>query len=259
MRSLAVFALFCSSLACADATVVVAPHTLLRLPATTGLLVLDRLEVGHAGALLIPSTVNELRVGELLLGQDARIGIAPSAEEFRLEARHAELAAGSQISARGATGTAQKPATAGRNLSVRLEQASLSNLTLDVRGGVGAPGFAGLDGGSGHAGGCLWGQVARGADGQNGADGQSGGAGGQVRLEVPADFPADSVKVRLDGGAGGEGGMAGQGGRGSSGKGCLLYRTEGARDGRAGQAGHAGAQGGEGSFKLVRFAPAAPQ
>ncbi|MCY1279864.1 hypothetical protein D9M68_481340 [compost metagenome] len=254
MRKLCLLALFCSPLALADAQVSVAPHTLLRLPTTTGLLVLDRLEIADAGTLLIPSTVNEIRVGELRLGQEARIGIAPGEHEFRLEARRAELGTGSQISARGAAGSQQKPATPGRNLSLRLEQVDLADLTLDVRGGAGAPGYAGLDGAAGKSAGCAWGQAGRGHDGQDGGDGQPGAPGGQVRLEVPENFSADSLQVRLDGGAGGAGGVAGQGGRGGAAKGCWLYSTEGAGNGRAGQAGQPGPSGGEGRFNLVRFA-----
>ncbi|CAD5109226.1 hypothetical protein PSEWESI4_03522 [Pseudomonas carbonaria] len=227
MRSLALLAILGSSLALADAQVKVAPHTLLRLPTTTGLLVLDRLEIADAGTLLIPSTLTEIRVGELSLGREASIGIAPSDQEFRLEARHAEFGAGSRISARGAAGSHEKPATAGRNLSLRLEQADLADLILDVRGGAGAPGYAGLDGANGKSAGCAWGQASRGHDGLNGGDGRPGGAGGRIRLEVPEDFPAENVQVRLEGGAGGVAGTAGQGGRGGSAKGCWIYSTDG--------------------------------
>ncbi|AYC33834.1 collagen-like protein [Pseudomonas cavernae] len=258
MRSLcllaALLAASCSPLVLADAEIQVASNTLLRLPTTTSLLVLDRLEIADAGTLLIPSTVNEVRVGSLSLGRDARIGIAPGAQEFRLEARHAELGSGSQISARGALGQAEKPATAGRNLSLRLERLSLDDLTLDVRGGAGAPGHRGLDGAAGKTAGCLWGQASRGADGQSGGDGQPGAAGGQVRLDVPESFPVGALHVRLDGGVGGQAGEAGHGGAGGAAKGCWLYSSEGADGGRRGQAGQPGPAGREGSVNLVRFA-----
>lgn len=254
MRSLGLFALVCSSLALADSSVSVAPNNLLRLPGTTGLLVLDRLEVGDAGTLLVPATINEIRVGQLVLGRDAHIGIAPGGQAFRLEARQTELGAGSQVSARGATGTAQKPATPGRDLSLRLEHVQIADLTLDVRGGAGAPGHAGLDGADGEAGGCTWGQASRGDDGQNGGDGQAGAPGGQIRLEVPEDFDAERLTVRLDGGRGGDAGIAGLGGRGGAAKGCWLYSTDSAGNGRPGQAGQPGAVGREGALNLVRFA-----
>ncbi|UVE18854.1 collagen-like protein [Pseudomonas sp. LS44] len=255
MRSLLMLALLSSPVIAAAAEVKVESNTLLRLPANTSLMVLERLEIADAGVLLIPATVNELRVGELRLGRDARIGIAPGEQAFRLEAKHAELAAGIQISAHGASGKVDKPATPGRNLSVRLEQVSLSGtLLVDVHGGAGAPGLPGLDGAAGETAGCLWGQAGPGSDGQNGSDGQTGAAGGQVRLEVPESFPVDALQVRREGGAGGLAGEAGRAGPGASPKGCLLYSSDGARDGRSGQPGQPGAAGREGSVNVVRFA-----
>ncbi|WP_137818802.1 collagen-like protein [Pseudomonas sp. 2FG] len=253
MRSLCLLAVLCCPLAQAEALVKVESNSLLRLPTTTSVLLLDRLEVADHGTLLIPSSLNEIRVGELRLGRDARIAIAPSAQAFRLQVVRAELGAGSHINARGATGTQQQPATAGRNLSVRLESVTLAELTLDARGGVGAPGYRGLDGADGDSAGCTWGQASRGYDGQNGGNGQSGAAGGQVRLEVPEEFPAQLLHVRLDGGAGGAAGEAGSGGAGGAAKGCLFYRAAGARAGRPGQPGQPGAAGSAGSFNLVRF------
>ncbi|MNT67400.1 hypothetical protein D3C72_2055360 [compost metagenome] len=99
----------------------------------------------------------------------------------------------------------------------------------------------------------MWGQASRGWDGQPGGDGQTGGAGGEVRLEVPATFPVELLRVRLEGGAGGAPGEGGAGGRGGASKGCLLYQADGTKGGRAGQPGHAGAAGGTGSLKVVRF------
>ncbi len=253
MRSLCLLVALCSSLVQAQALVKVESNSLLRLPTTTSALLLDRLEVADYGTLLIPSNLNEIRVGELRLGRDARISIAPSAQAFRLEVVRAELGAGSHINARGATGSQQQPATAGRNLSVRLEHVTLTELTLDARGGVGASGHPGLDGADGDSAGCVWGQARRGYDGQNGGNGQSGAAGGQIRLEVPEAFPEQLLHVRMDGGAGGAAGEAGRGGAGGAAKGCLFYRAAGARAGRPGQPGQPGSIGNAGSFNLVRF------
>ncbi|WP_277052058.1 collagen-like protein [Zestomonas thermotolerans] len=241
MRKALLLAAFCASVAQAETSIEVRPNTLLRLPTTSAQLALDRLEVGDAGTLLIPAGLDEIRVGELRLGREASIGIAPSERVFRLEARQAVLGEGSRISARGAAGNHQRPATAGRDLSLRLERAEVTGLTLDVRGGRGAPGYRGLDG----------------ADGKAGGDGQSGGQGGRIRLEVPEDFPAERLQVLLQGGPGGEPGAGGQGGRAGKAKGCWLYRVAGAGGGRPGLAGQPGASGADGALELVRLtAPA---
>lgn len=142
MRKALLLAAFCASVAQAETSIEVRPNTLLRLPTTSAQLALDRLEVGDAGTLLIPAGLDEIRVGELRLGREASIGIAPSERVFRLEARQAVLGEGSRISARGAAGNHQRPATAGRDLSLRLERAEVTGLTLDVRGGRGAPATA---------------------------------------------------------------------------------------------------------------------
>lgn len=257
MRKALLLAAFCASVAQASTSIEVRPNTLLRLPTTSAQLALDRLEVGDAGTLLIPAGLDEIRVGELRLGREASIGVAPSERVFRLEARQAVLGEGSRISARGAAGNHQRPATAGRDLSLRLERAEVTGLTLDVRGGRGAPGYRGLDGADGKAGGCLWGSARRGHDGQAGGDGQSGGQGGRIRLEVPEDFPAERLQVLLQGGPGGEPGAGGQGGRAGKAKGCWLYRVAGAGGGRSGLAGQPGASGADGALELVRLtAPA---
>jgi hypothetical protein len=166
-------------------------------------LVLTRLEVADNATLLLPASLNELHVVELRLGRDARIGIAPSGQAFSLQVQRAEFAAGSHISARGAAGTRKKPATVGRDLSLSLASVQVSDLTLDVRGGAGATGRNGKDGLAGESGGCFWGQATDGENGQPAGDGQSGAAGGQLRVEVPSDFPAQALTIKLQGGAGG--------------------------------------------------------
>lgn len=254
MRSLiVVLSALCASSVLADPQVSVASNTLTRLPATTSLLQLERLEVAEQGTLLIPGNVTELRIGELLLGREARIGIAPGDQPLRLEVGYAEVAEGAWISAQGAPGTVLKPARPGRELSVRLEQASIESLTLDVRGGRGAPGYRGLDGANGQSGGCTWGRASRGHDGQDGGNGRTGAPGGRVRLELPEELALDGVQVLLDGGEGGAAGAGGQGGRGGAAKGCLLYRVAGAANGQPGNPGREGAAGREGELEVARF------
>lgn len=253
MRNFLLLLACASSWALADAQVQVASHALLRLPNNAGLLVLERLEVADHGTLLIPPGVNEVRVAELSLGRDARIAIAPSEQVFRLDVERAEIALGAQISARGATGTFLKPASAGRSLNIRLQTISAEVVLIDARGGTGTPGYAGLAGADGEPGGCTWGQASRGHDGQNGGDGQAGGPGAQVRVELPSNFPSEGLQVRIEGGAGGAAGAGGEPGAGGARKGCWLYSADGARDGKPGQAGQPGPQGAAGALDVVRF------
>ncbi|MEN0105443.1 MAG: collagen-like protein [Pseudomonas sp.] len=245
--------LLASALAQAEATVSVASNSMLRLPNTTSTLLLDRLDIADSATLVVPATVTEIRVGELRMGRDAHLSIVPSPEPFRLEARHGELATGAYINARGASGSFDKPATPGRNLSLRLEQVQVGELTIDVRGGIGRPGYQGLDGADGKAPGCTWGQAEPGYDGQNGGDGQTGAPGGQVRLEVPNTVAENLLTVKVDGGLGGAGGEAGKGGQGGAAKGCLVYRADGAKAGKPGLPGQPGGNGSAGSFNLVRI------
>lgn len=253
MRNWLVLAAFFSPLALADAVIEVESNAFMRLPSNTSLLLLDRLDIADHGTLLIPAGLNEIRVAHLRLGREARLAIAPSEQPLRLEVAAAEIADGAQISARGAQGRVEKPALPGRDLSVRLQAVTLENLTLDVRGGNGAPGYTGLSGADGKSGGCAWGEASRGHDGLNGGDGQPGAAGAQVRLEVPQGFPVEQLQVRLEGGNGGQSGAAGEGGQGGTSKGCWLYSTDGARDGKPGQAGQVGAAGPAGTLNVVQF------
>lgn len=253
MRNLALLLCLASASAWAENHLSVASHSLLRLPATEARLQLERLEVAEQGTLLIPAGVTELHIGELHLGPAARIGIAPGEQPLRLEVLQATVATDVWISAQGAPGGVLKPATAGRELSLRLQQASIQSLTLDVRGGRGAPGYRGLDGANGQAGGCTWGRASHGHDGQNGGDGKPGAAGGRVRLEVPEAASLESIQVLLDGGAGGVPGVGGKAGRGGASKGCLLYSVDGAADGQPGLPGRQGSTGREGELQVVRF------
>ncbi|BBP81738.1 hypothetical protein PHLH8_13800 [Pseudomonas sp. Pc102] len=253
MRKLCLLALLASPVVLAESSVSVDANSLLKLPARVGSLSLDRVVVNDYGTLVIPASVTELRIGELLMGRDARIGIAPSDQPFSLVVRRGEIGTGGHITASGAAGSMKKPASAGRDLSLRLEQVRVDEITLDVRGGIGTPGYSGLAGADGDSGGCLWGSASRGHDGQNGGDGQAGGAGGHIRLEVPVDFPVEQVKVRLEGGAGGPAGEAGAAGAGGAAKGCLFYRTEAGSKGRPGQPGQPGSAGAAGQLDVVRI------
>ncbi|HBP2112689.1 TPA: collagen-like protein, partial [Pseudomonas aeruginosa] len=191
-------------------TVKVQANSVMRLPKRAQELRLRRVEIGEDAALLIPLEVSVLRIEELHMAKNARIGVAPGEERISIEVVSGRLADGSIISAPGATGTFRQSAGNGRDLTLRLQAVEVESLLLDARGGVGAPGYDGLDGASGKASGCLWGSALKGGDGQSGSDGGPGGAGGRIRLEVPGDFPLERLQTRLQGGVGGAGGKAGK-------------------------------------------------
>jgi hypothetical protein len=252
MRKLLVLAALFSPMVMAQ-VISVDANSLLRLPGNASVMQLERLEVADYGTLLIPSSLTELNVGELRLGHEARIAIVPGEHELRLSAKRAQLGSGSQITARGAPGTYQKPALPGRNLDVQLQSLNAQELSVDARGGAGAPGYFGLDGANGEAAGCTWGQAGKGGDGDNGGNGHDGASGAQVRLQLPRDFPAQQVKVRVDGGAGGQAGAPGKAGAGGASKGCLVYRAEGGRSGQPGAPGQPGVAGSAGTVSVQRL------
>jgi hypothetical protein len=252
MRKLCLLAVVFAPLALAE-SVSVEPHSLLRLPASSSVLQLQRLEVADYGTLLIPANLTELSIEQLQLGHEARIAVVPGEQELRLRALHAQLGTGSQILARGAPGTHQKAARAGRNLDVQLQSIDAQELNIDARGGAGADGYAGLDGGNGQAPGCTWGSAGRGSNGDNGGDGLPGASGANVRLRLPASFAGDAIKVRTDGGQGGAAGIPGRAGAGGKSKGCLVYRAEGGQSGREGLPGRAGEAGAAGALSVQRF------
>jgi hypothetical protein len=252
MRKLCLLAAFCSPLAMAQ-TITVAPHSLMRLPSQTSVLQLERLEVEDYGTLLIPSGLTEVKVDQLVLGHEARIAIVPGHQAFNLVVGHGQLGSGSQITARGAPGTYEKPPLPGRNLTLRLEHLQGEELFVDARGGAGSPGYVGLDGANGKAPGCTWGSAGRGADGDNGGNGHDGAPGAQVRLEVPQDFPVEHIKVNVQGGTGGLAGAGGKAGKGGTPKGCVVYNADGGKAGRAGEAGQPGAAGPAGSLTVQRL------
>ena len=74
-----------------------------------------------------------------------------------------------------------------------------------------------------------------------------------MRLALPASFPAEQIKVRLDGGAPGLAGAPGKPGAGGASKGCLVYRTDAGATGRPGQPGQPGAAGADGELILQRL------
>ncbi|MBD8491616.1 collagen-like protein [Pseudomonas syringae] len=252
MRKLLLLTALCSPMAMAQ-TLVVEANSLMRLPASGTTLQLDRLEVADYGTLLVPGGVTELKVGQLLLGHEARIAIVPSAQPLSVQVSHAQLGSGSQITARGAPGTYQKFATPGRTLTLRVQQLDAEQLSVDARGGAGAPGFVGLDGANGQAPGCTWGQAGRGYDGDAGGNGHNGAPGGQVRLELPLAYAAERIRVNVEGGAGGSGGSGGKAGKGGDSKGCIVYRADGGKAGASGQAGQAGSAGPAGTVSVQRF------
>ncbi|MBU6956296.1 collagen-like protein [Pseudomonas sp. CVAP len=252
MRKLCLLAALISPVAMAQ-VVTVETNSLLRLPNTASTLQLERLEVADNGTLLIPSNVTELSVGELRLGREARIAIVPSEQALQLNISRAQLASGSQITSRGAPGTYLKAARAGRNLNLRIASLNAPELSVDARGGAGAPGYVGLDGGNGQEPGCTWGQAGHGADGDNGGDGHAGAPGAQVRVELPRDYPAQQIKVLVDGGAGGVAGAGGKPGAGGKAKGCFVYRTDGGKSGRAGVQGQPGPAGAPGAVTVQRL------
>lgn len=228
-------------------------HSLMRLPSNSSVLQLERLEVADYGTLLIPAGLTEVRVEQLVLGHESRIAIVPSAEPFHLQVKQADLGIGAEITARGAPGTFEKPPSPGRNLELRVEQLDADELSIDARGGAGSPGYVGLDGGNGDEPGCTWGSASRGFDGDGGGNGHEGAHGALVRLELPAAFPDERVKVNVQGGAGGIGGEGGRGGKGGTSKGCVVYRADGAKSGRDGDKGQAGAAGAAGSVSVHKL------
>ncbi|MCD5987857.1 collagen-like protein [Pseudomonas sp. CDFA 553] len=252
MRKLCLLAAFCSPWAMAQTTTVES-HSLMRLPSQTSVLQLERLEVADYGTLLIPSGLTEVKVDQLVLGHEARIAIVPSSQALNLVVRQGELGTGSQITARGAPGTYEKPPLPGRNLNLRVEHLQGEELFVDARGGAGSPGYVGLDGANGQAPGCVVGSAGRGYNGDNGGNGHDGAAGAQVRLELPRDFPVERIKVDVQGGAGGLAGAGGKPGKGGASKGCFVYRADGGKAGRAGDAGQPGAAGPAGALTLQRL------
>lgn len=252
MRSLWLLAALCSPMAVAQ-VVNVEPNSLLRLPGNNGVLQLERLDVADYGTLLIPANVTQVNIDQLRLGREARITIVPGEQTFQLKVTRAELDSGSQITARGAPGTYLKAALPGRNLQLRIDSLSAPLLSVDARGGAGAPGYVGLDGANGDEPGCTWGSAGRGYDGNDGGNGHPGAAGAQVRVELPRDYPAEQIKVVAAGGEGGQPGAAGKPGAGGKSKGCFVYKADGGKAARAGLAGQPGEPGPAGSVTVQRL------
>lgn len=252
MRKLLLLTALFSPLVMAQ-TISVEAHSLMRLPGNSNTLQVERLEVADYGTLLIPASITELKVGELVLGHEARIALVPGSQTFSLVASHGELGTGSEITARGAPGTYEKAALPGRNLILRLQSLNAEQLSVDARGGAGARGYVGLDGGNGQGPGCVWGQAGRGYDGDNGGNGHDGAAGAQVRLELPQGFAAERIKVNVEGGAAGPGGEGGKPGKGGESKGCIVYRADGGKPGKPGQTGQPGNAGPAGALILQRL------
>lgn len=252
MRKLMLLAALAAPLAQAE-SLDVAANSMLRLPNKSASVHLDHLRVADSATLLLPATLTELRIDHLELGQNARIAIAPSDNALLIQARTARLGQGSEFSAPGAPGTYERAARSGRNLDLKLDELDAERLAIDARGGAGAPGYIGLDGANGRAGGCTWGQASHGANGDDGGNGHDGAPGGRIRLSVPQGFAEERIVVRLDGGAAGKPGAAGKAGKGGASKGCLVYRTDAGANGRPGQAGQPGLAGAAGELILQRL------
>ena len=252
MRKLCLLAALCSPFAHAE-VVQVEANSMIRLPANVAVLTLEKLDVADNGTLLIPAGVTQINIDQLHLGSDSRIVLVPAERGIELHVAHAELSDGSQISARGAPGTFEKPARPARDLNLRIESLNARQLYIDARGGTGAPGFAGLDGGNGDEPGCTWGSAGSGANGDDGGNGHQGAAGARVRVELPRDFADEKIKVVVDGGPGGKPGQAGRPGAGGKSKGCIVYRTDAGKSGRPGQAGQPGEAGSTGAVTIQRL------
>lgn len=76
-KRLLLLALLVSPVALAQ-SVSVETNSLMRLPSSTSVLQLERLDVADYGTLLIPATISQVTVDELHLGREARIAIAPA-------------------------------------------------------------------------------------------------------------------------------------------------------------------------------------
>lgn len=252
MRKLMLLTALFSPLVLAD-SLSVAPHSVLRLANKASVVHLQQIDVADSATLVLPASLVELKVDQLTLGRDARISVVSADDPLRIEVVRAQLAEGSLITATGSAGNYQRAARPGRSLDLRLRALQAPLLSIDARGGAGAPGYAGLDGGNGEAGGCTWGSASRGANGDDGGNGHDGAAGGRVHLALPADYPAEQIKVRLDGGAPGVAGAPGKAGQGGASKGCLVYRTEAGANGRPGVAGQPGMVGAAGELSVQRL------
>ena len=84
MRSFALLLFLFAGTSLAATQVTVPSNTLMRLPVASSSLQLERLEVADQATLMIPATVTELHICELLIGRDAHIGVAPSDQPLRL-------------------------------------------------------------------------------------------------------------------------------------------------------------------------------
>lgn len=251
MRKLMLLALLAAPMTQAQ-SLEVASHSMLRLPNKSASVHLEQLRVADSATLLLPASLTELKVDHLQLGRDARIAVAPAEAPLLIDVRSAVLGEGSEISAPGAPGTYERAARSGRSLDLKLAAVDAERLAIDARGGAGAPGYVGLDGANGQAGG-TWGQASPGANGDDGGNGHDGAPGGRIRLSLPQGFPQERIVVRLDGGAPGKAGAAGKAGKGGASKGCLVYRTDAGANGRPGQEGQPGLAGAEGELVLQRL------
>ncbi len=153
-------------------TVKVQANSVMRLPKRAQELRLRRVEIGEDAALLIPLEVSVLRIEELHMAKNARIGVAPGEERISIEVVSGRLADGSIISAPGATGTFRQSAGNGRDLTLRLQAVEVESL------------LPGKPGAADNATGCWIYSVDAGRAGRSGEDGANGTNGSDGSLDV---------------------------------------------------------------------------
>lgn len=111
----------------------------------------------------------------------------------------------------------------GRHLYITMNLARLGRLTIDTRGGIGAPGRNGEPGAPGTDGSTFGSSAGNGGQGGPGGPGGKGGDGGNLTLLYRSSFTPNfkrgkknSLVLRNEGGHGGRGGQGGPGGRGGA-------------------------------------------
>jgi len=211
---------------------------LLRLPNLGQQVQLQKLDIAKGGKLLVPASIEQLTLTDLIMGEDARISVAPRNTEFVLILKKAQFADGSVLAAVGSHGDVGVPGGRGTDLRVVIESTKIENLVIDTRGGQGGDGWPGAAGEQGKDAACWGFGSSSGTDGGDGSNGLPGGDGGNIILSLAESHWLEVIDIRQQGGDGGQAGAAGTGGQGGSEARCWLYSLgENASSGQAGQAG----------------------
>jgi hypothetical protein len=220
---------------------------LLRLPKMAQDSHLENLSIGRSGKLLVPSSITQLVVDDLVMAENARISIAPRETQFVLTLKHASLADGSVLAAVGSHGDFGVPGGDGTHVKVVIETGEVTNLVIDASGGKGGDGWAGATGSHGKNAVCWGLGSSAGSNGGNGSNGMPGGDGGNVELSLAQSQWLEVIDIRQQGGIGGQAGAAGAAGKGGRSASCWLYSLgDAAQDGQQGQQGQAAAAGSPG-------------